>query len=455
MPDRRAPLVTLPMRVWRGPAVLRACGSTRHFLPGQREAAMRWSELPCDVGSARPGHDIRQSPAAARITIVLHDFSAGGTEHVALRLADAWSASGRDVTLFCGTEGGQLRDLVAPGVAVVRASRECVRGPRSRARLGAALADFLKLSPQDVVFAPGNFHLPVLARCAQLGTSGATTICKLSNPVTSRSSNPAITTAHNFILRQMAAWIDAFVAMSPALRDAARDALGRPDTAMAWEPILADALPIRRPAPSGRPLVLVIGRLERQKNIELALDAFACSRAANDADLLLLGEGRLRARLARRAKKLGIADRVIMPGYRNAVQADLARASALLLTSHFEGYPAVLVEAIAAGVPVITTPCSPAISEIVGDYPSSIIVPPDVGLVAAAIDATLAGGRSASDAAPGRLHARHRIGAAAAGYLMVFDAVRRRSQRSIGVEGPSWTPRSFAVPDLSSASIGG
>lgn len=371
-----------------------------------------------------------RAPVAARIAIVLHDFSGGGTERVAIRLANAWAEAGRSVTIVCGTEAGTARDLVGARVRVVRTDRACVRSLTSRSTLGRSLAGYVADNSQDVVFAPGNFHLPVLARFAAAGTSGATTICKLSNPLAFLGRSVTQRTIYEFALRRLVRAIDGLVAMSPVLRDEARKVLARADIAMAWEPILADhtvCLP-RCAALSARPTIVAAGRLEHQKNFALALDAFARSERARDARLVLFGEGSQAKALARRAQRLGIADRVVMPGYRAAIDGDLGCASAFLLTSRYEGYPAVLVEALAAGTPVIATRCSPAIEEIVGDCPASTIVRGDAGSLAAAIDAVLARG-VAHSAGSALLVARHSTAAAAAAYLQLLDATHAAALR--------------------------
>ncbi len=292
--------------------------------------------------------------------------------------------------------------------------------------LGRALSGFVAERRQDVVFAPGNFHLPVLARFARSGTSGANTICKLSNPLAFRPRSAAHQAVHRFVLRRLAREIDCFVAMSPALRDEARTVLGRDDIALGWEPILTDGdiAPVSHHENTRRPTIVAAGRLEPQKNFELALKAFARSTRARDAQLLLLGEGSRDEALRRLAARLGIADRLSMPGYRGSITADLRAASAFLLTSRYEGYPAVLVEAIAAGVPVITTPCSPAIAAIVASCPAGSIVRPDVAALAAAIDATLAAGRPPREAGPSFLTAMHAVGSAANAYLHLLDTAR-------------------------------
>lgn len=366
-------------------------------------------------------------PYAQRIVVVLHDFVSGGTERVAIRLANEWASTGRDVSIFCGTEAGPTRHLVEAGVRVGSVRPATPRSLFSRYTLGSALADHVKDAPSDIVFAPGNFHLPVLARFVAIAGTDATTVCKLSNPVALATRIPLIRAIHARSLRALARPIDTLIAMSPALQAQAAWVLGRDDIGLGWEPILTDpgASPraMGRERPTGRPFLLAAGRLEPQKNLGLALEAFARSSAASVADFVLLGEGSERKALTRLARRLGIVDRVRMPGYQEDIQEYLRQATALLLTSRYEGYPAILVEAVAAGVPVISTACSPAIPEILNPTLDTL-VDADPDAFAAAIDRVMVNDFMRSALPPSELIARHQIKPAAAAYLRLLDEAR-------------------------------
>jgi len=373
------------------------------------------------------------SGAAMRIVIVMHDFAAGGTEHVAVRLANSWAAAGRRVTIFCGTERGPLRSRVSKDVRVARAPNDCPRSLFSRFILAEALADFTAIEWPDVVYAPGNFHLPVLARFSAIDPSRAVTIGKLSNPIASSSSIGLFRRVHEAVTRRILGRVDRFVAMSPALRAEARTIFDAERVALAWEPLLDPAQPIAdAPRDDRRPLFLAVGRLEHQKNFALAVKALALS-AHHDAELLFLGDGSERKKLTRLAARLGVNDRVTFAGYRPDISHVFASASALLLPSRFEGYPAVAAEAVAAGLPVIATRCSPAIGEILVNDDHSRIVSPNPRAFAAAMDdmATL----PPSDRCPrAGFVARHDANVAAANYLAVLDELCVSARRPAGIE---------------------
>jgi len=178
---------------------------------------------------------------AARILIVLHDFSGGGTERVAIRLANQWARMGRAVRIFCGTEAGPLRGLVDPVVYVEQADPVLPRGLFSRVQLGFALAAAADRFRPDAVFGPGNFHMLALAAFSLRDRSGAVTFCKISNPLM-RSDRPGAT---GWLRQRAMHWltfgIDRLVAMSPALRTEAALLIDADRVSARWEPLIPPA----------------------------------------------------------------------------------------------------------------------------------------------------------------------------------------------------------------------
>ena len=137
-----------------------------------------------------------------------------------------------------------------------------------------------------------------------------------------------------------------------------------------------------------------------------------------------MGEGPLRADLAALAASLGVGDRVELPGYVPDLRPWLDRARVFLLSSRYEGYGAVVVEALAAGRPVVAFDTTPAVGELLSGAPDRGIVVPagDLDALARALERALA--RPSRD--PAALAAavdRFRIGPVAQAYLALFDEV--------------------------------
>jgi len=112
------------------------------------------------------------------------------------------------------------------------------------------------------------------------------------------------------------------------------------------------------------PVVIGIGRLHAQKDYETLIRAFSIVRKDRTAHLLILGEGTERNRLLDIVKELGLEDFVEFHGFVSNPHAFISRASILALSSRWEGFGNVLVEALAAGTPVVSTDCPGGPSEI-------------------------------------------------------------------------------------------
>lgn len=104
--------------------------------------------------------------------------------------------------------------------------------------------------------------------------------------------------------------------------------------------------------------IITCGRLEAQKNHKLLIDAFAEAIKEHPyARLKIYGEGSLRDVLQEQIDKLGLQDKAFLMGATNDVAKALQTADLFVLSSDYEGMPNALMEAMAAGVPCISTDC--------------------------------------------------------------------------------------------------
>jgi glycosyltransferase involved in cell wall biosynthesis len=150
------------------------------------------------------------------------------------------------------------------------------------------------------------------------------------------------------------------------------------------------------------PVILGVGRLTEQKDFATLLRAFALVRARREARLVILGEGESRPALLALAAELGIARDVDLPGVVADPYPYLARAALFALPSAWEGLPNALIEALAAGCPVVSTDCPSGPREIlVGGRYGTLVPVRDPAAMAEAILARLA-------ATPDRAAARER-----------------------------------------------
>jgi glycosyltransferase involved in cell wall biosynthesis len=135
------------------------------------------------------------------------------------------------------------------------------------------------------------------------------------------------------------------------------------------------------------PIIGWVGRLSDEKGPDIALDAFA-RLGHTDAQLVFIGTGREAERLYARAATLGVDDRVIWRGSVPNAGTLLHAFDAFLLSSRTEGTPMALLEAIAAGVPVIATRVG-GVPDVVDAMSARLVESGDVDGIAAALAAVL------------------------------------------------------------------
>ncbi|ELY95667.1 group 1 glycosyl transferase [Natrialba hulunbeirensis JCM 10989] len=112
------------------------------------------------------------------------------------------------------------------------------------------------------------------------------------------------------------------------------------------------------------PVILGAGRLVQQKGFSTLLRAFKSITDTRDCRLIILGEGEDRGKLENYAKELGIYDLVSLPGYIDNPYSYMGSADVFALSSEWEGFGIVLVEAMACGTPVVSTDCESGPEEI-------------------------------------------------------------------------------------------
>ncbi len=145
--------------------------------------------------------------------------------------------------------------------------------------------------------------------------------------------------------------------------------------------------PVERAPAEGRPVEIVsVGRLAEPKDFATLVAAFA-SLPSGSARLIVLGDGPLRGRLAAQIGQLGLGGSVELAGEVDDVRPRLERADVFALSSRSEGMPLSVLEAMAAGLPVVASDVG-GVHEVVADGATGRLVPPGD---AAALGAALAG----------------------------------------------------------------
>ncbi len=344
-----------------------------------------------------------------RIAFVLPHFDVGGVEMVVAAYLAHLDRARFTPTLFLRSARGRLLARVPPDVEVVDA------GGRRAALLAPFLARAFAARRIAVAYAGTNaVNLAAIAAARLLPPARRPRL--LVGEHTSAGAYLAeakLAPLRRAALRALYPLADRVVAPLPEIADDWARTLGRPGlrTAVCRNPVLDDArLDALAAAPADRRpgLVAAAGRLVPAKGHDVLLRAFARLAADRPATrLAIYGEGPERARLAALTAEFGLAGRVTLAGHVDDLPAALAHAEVFALASRREGFGNVVVEALAAGTPVVATRCAGP-SRILADGRFGRLVPPDdpaalADALAALLDDPAVRARLAAD---GRIRAR-------------------------------------------------
>lgn len=312
------------------------------------------------------------------ILFFVSSLNAGGAERVATTLANAWAARGDQVTLvptyltkqaafypvddavtvqwLADMPGSRLlRGL--PGVGKWLMMRRLIR----RARPDVVVS-FLTNVNVNALIASAGLDVPVI-------------VSERTNPLYSQSAGRVLRFLRRrmygrarVVVMQTQASVEPFRALVPAARDVAVVANPLP-------PALMDGSTIPARRPSQRHLV-AMGRLVAIKQFDVLIDTFATLASHHpEWTLTIWGDGPLRDALSAQIDRLGLNGRVILAGRTAQPWDALARADVFVMTSRVEGFPNVLLEAMALGLPCVALDCPSGPAELTRQGQDARLVP--------------------------------------------------------------------------------
>ena len=360
------------------------------------------------------------------VHLVIGGEGAGG-QLVALQLARAAQRSGYDVAFVSPTPGGFVELAEREGFRTLVVPLGGALDSRSLVRLRRVL----RSEGADVLHTHVHFSLNVLGRVAGR-LAGAKVVAHMHAANVFRSSGLA--------RRAQVALDDATARLCSriiAVSESTGADLVRQGYPAGRVTVVHNGIDAPRPAeparpagvPETAPLLLHVGRLTPTKGQGDLIEALA-RLARSDAVAVLVGQdletgGAYERELEARAAELGVRDRVVFTGYRDDVPALLAAAAVFVLPSSAEGLPLTVLEAMAAGRPVVATRVG-GTPEAVVDGETGLLVPAgDVAALARALDGLLADPERASrmgEAGRGRVAERFSAAAMSERVLATYTA---------------------------------
>ena len=368
-----------------------------HWLT-RRDRPIRQRAAPAQAALASSG----KPPLPRRVVLYIPDLSAGGAERVAVNLLEALPGPDLQATLLVNRLDGPLQASLPPGSTVVsldasrtltafwplvrflrRQKPDCLVAFLSFNNILAVWANLVAGRPSRIVT---TIHAPLSFETKTHGSLAFRLVPRLYR-ATLPLASAVVTVSRGVgtdlcdtISREIGFTVIHNPAVTPKLLALAQCAVDHPWFAAGQDPV-----------------ILSVGRLNECKDPRLLLEAFARLPAALGARLVMLGDGPLRSELEALIARHGLAERVALLGNTANPWRYMARARLLVLSSRYEGFGNVLVEAMATGLPVVSVDCPYGPAEILADGEWGRLVPPnDVDALCTTIAAAL---REPADAA--------------------------------------------------------
>ncbi|WP_366554943.1 glycosyltransferase [Aquibaculum sediminis] len=370
----------------------------------------------------------------ARIALLFNSFQVGGIARSNIRLAREYLRRGHQVDLLVGTRKGELydekpreaRELVlkrgnkwstALSVATMfkgalsdrlRLAHE-VAASSGKTRYGDALARYIKTNKPDVIFAR-TAPLIVSALVGRHRAGVQTTVIGSEHNRLAVNQDAADRPEWRYglqpkVLRPFYEECDALIAVSEGIRQEILDATDMDGAKVhtIHNPVVDETILEQAAAPVPHPwledpavpVIVTVGKINPQKDHKTLLRAFSLVLEQRDARLIVVGGTRdneasltYRKEVEEEAQFLGLSDKVHFAGHKNNPFAYVRPASLFVLSSLWEGFGNVLVEAMACGCQVVSTDCVSGPREILDGGRYGALVP--VGEPARMAEAILA-----------------------------------------------------------------
>ncbi|MEA4860972.1 GalNAc-alpha-(1-_4)-GalNAc-alpha-(1-_3)-diNAcBac-PP-undecaprenol alpha-1,4-N-acetyl-D-galactosaminyltransferase [bioreactor metagenome] len=306
-----------------------------------------------------------------RLVIVITGLSFGGAERVTSFLCNYFSAAGRDVYLISLTKGERAYPL-SEAIHVRELSASHTKGKLGKYRflIGAIRKEIKEIKPSLVLGMMSYSGSLAAVACKGLGIPFI--ISERNDPNTSVTFSEMEKEIFYFIHHH-------FVTRAIFQTESARSYYYQKEDSRGTiipNPLYLEDMPEPNAGVVASHQIISAGRLNKQKNHALLVQAFSIVHVKHpEYKLTIYGEGEERPALEALIKQLGIDSAVSLPGIEKSMFARLQEAEMFVLSSNYEGMPNALIEAMAMGLPCITTDYSEGRGTVVTHERDGLVVP--------------------------------------------------------------------------------
>jgi glycosyltransferase involved in cell wall biosynthesis len=322
------------------------------------------------------------------VSIFLPDLRGGGAERMMVNLANEFVKKGINIEIVVSNKNGTYFEEISDSVSITNLDAPEYPGFSA---LGAyfPLKKYLRNKNPDILLS-----VLTITNVVALLTYRTTDVdTKL---VISQRNNLTNNVKHmgapaKWVLPQLVEitypWADHIITISEGVASDLQNRIrvSSEKIATIYNPVVTDSITKKASQRPEHPwfrgskeynIILGVGRLAEQKDFETLIQAFEKLQKNSQSRLVILGKGGQREELIQKAEDLGVQDKVDFPGFVDNPFSYMAHADVFVLSSAWEGFGNVIVEAMACGTPVVSTNCPSGPAEILqeGEYGSLVPV---------------------------------------------------------------------------------
>lgn len=316
-----------------------------------------------------------------RVALLVPTLVIGGVERVFANLANGLYQGGVEVDLVVGRAGGDMSRMVGKDIQIFDLQSDHMM------RSVPGIVRYLRARRPEALIA-GMTHCSAAAVMARAVVGQKIKIIATEHNTMSQ----VVSNATGLKYRMMPLWsrwtlkaADAIVAVSDGVANdlSERTGIPRQEIKVIYNPVITDALHAAASAtvehpwfqPGAPPVILAVGRLDKQKDFPMLVRAFSLVRNRLHAHLMILGEGPDRSRIEQVIREAQLSKDISLPGFEQNPYRFMKRAAVFAFSSQWEGFGVALVEALALGMPVVSTNCTYGPAEVLCNGKFGALVP--------------------------------------------------------------------------------